>query len=69
MTEPEENRYRVDVRREPAGWRAVVLDPEGTEVLTRACGTEEEARSFASAVRQHIGWLSPDRFREYYRLP
>lgn len=69
MTEKAENRYRVEVRQERGGWRAVVLDPGGAEVLARACASEDEARLFASSVRQHIGWLSPERFREYYRLP
>jgi hypothetical protein len=29
---------------------------------------EAEARTFASTVQQHIYWLSPEKFREYYRL-
>jgi hypothetical protein len=27
-----------------------------------------EARTYASTVQQHIGWLSEDQFREYYPL-
>jgi hypothetical protein len=27
-----------------------------------------EARTYASTVRQHIFWLSPEKFREYYRI-
>lgn len=46
-----------------------ILDPEGSTVFTRACGDEVEARTFASTVRQHIDWLSPSKFQEYYRLP
>jgi len=38
-------------------------------VHERACRDGAEARLFASTVRQHIYWLSPERFREYYRLP
>ena len=29
----------------------------------------EEARAFASTVEQHLGWLSEEKFRRYYRLP
>ena len=38
------------------------------EVAVRACRDEEEARTFASTVRQHLAWLSPAKFGEYYRL-
>jgi hypothetical protein len=62
-----ENRYRVQVR-DGKGWEAVILDPSGAEVFRRACGSEREARSFASTVEQHIGWLSERKFREYYRI-
>ncbi len=61
--------YDVTVEHGPAGWTVVILDPVGSAVLTRACGSETEARTFASTVRQHLRWLSPGRFREYYRLP
>ncbi|MBI3647456.1 MAG: hypothetical protein HY240_01625 [Actinobacteria bacterium] len=50
------------------GWRVKVLDPEGAIVLERACRDGAEARTYASTVRQHIYWLSPEKFREYYRV-
>lgn len=46
-----------------------ILDPSGGEVSSRACRDEAEARTYESTVRQHIGWLSETKFREYYRLP
>jgi hypothetical protein len=27
-----------------------------------------EARTFASTIQQHIYWLSPAKFREYYKI-
>jgi hypothetical protein len=45
-----------------------VIDPSGREISTRACRDEAEARTYASTLRQHIGWLSETKFREYYRL-
>lgn len=65
----ERNEYSVRVENGSAGWSVHILDPEGTTVFTRACGDEVEARTFASTVRQHIDWLSPSKFQEYYRLP
>jgi hypothetical protein len=61
--------WEVLIERRDGTWRAVLLDPSGAEVLDRPCGSEEEARLFASTVEQHLGWLSEARFREYYRLP
>lgn len=65
----ERNEYSVRVKNGSAGWNVHILDPEGTTVFTRACEDEVEARTFASTVRQHIDWLSPSKFQEYYRLP
>ena len=66
----DDNRYTVRVDDHGgAGWRVVILDPDGSHVSERACSDEAEARTFASTVRQHIYWLSEDRFRQYYRLP
>ena len=62
------NRFTVEVR-DGSGWSVAILDPEGREASTRACRDEAEAETFASTVRQHIGWLSEERFREIYRLP
>ncbi|HZD18541.1 MAG TPA: hypothetical protein VE669_10410 [Actinomycetota bacterium] len=65
----EPNRYTVDVRRGDAGWSVAIVDPDGREASVRACGDEVEAWTYASTVRQHIEWLSEEKFREYYRLP
>jgi hypothetical protein len=64
---PEANRFTVEVR-DHSGWTVAIVDPEGRDASVRACRDEAEARTFASAVRQHIGWLSQERFREIYRL-
>lgn len=45
-----------------------ILDPDGAERLRRVCRTQEEGEVFASTVRQHLAWLSEERFKEYYRL-
>ena len=49
-------------------WSVAILDPGGRELALRACRDENEARTFASTVRQHIAWLSEARFRQIYRL-
>ena len=64
---PVANHYEVDVR-ERSGWSVAIIDPHGRDAFVRACRDEAEARTFASTVRQHIGWLSEERFREIYRL-
>jgi hypothetical protein len=66
---PDRNEYSVRVENGSAGWAVHIVDPDGTPVFTRACSDEVEARTFASTVRQHIDWLSPPKFRDYYRLP
>ena len=64
------NRYRVDVTGGArGGWAVTIRDPRGLSVFERPCGEEGEARTFASTVGQHIGWLSEAKFRRYYRLP
>ena len=46
-----------------------IVDPDGADAMTRACSGEEDARIFASTVRQHIEWLSEPAFRSSaYRL-
>jgi hypothetical protein len=65
----EKNDYAVRLENGSAGWSVHILDSRGTSVFTRACRDEVEARTFASTVHQHIDWLSPSKFREYYRLP
>lgn len=63
-----ENRFGVEVRGDEGSWRVAILSPEGHVVSERACRDGTEARTYASTVRQHIYWLSPEKFREYYRL-
>jgi hypothetical protein len=62
------NGFRVRIADAPDGWRVAIEDSAGTVVLERACADGSEARAFASAVRQHIYWLSSPKFREYYRV-
>lgn len=64
----EKNEYSVRLENGSAGWSVHILDPQGATVFNRACSDEVEARTFASSVRQHIDWLSPAKFEEYYRL-
>jgi hypothetical protein len=54
---PGENGFGVEVRGD-----------DGEVVSERACHDGAEARTYASTVRQHIFWLSPEKFREYYRI-
>ena len=63
-----ENRYSVREDEGDGGWDVVIVDPEGEAVWRRACRSASEARMFASTVRQHVYWLSEDKFRDYYRL-
>ena len=65
---PEENGYGVEIRGDEGSWRVAILDPAGNVVSERACHDGAEARTYASTVRQHIYWLSPGKFREYYRI-
>jgi hypothetical protein len=60
--------FRVDVRHDDHGWTVVIVDGGGVERSRRACADETEAWTYASTVRQHLYWLSEDRFRDYYRL-
>ena len=62
------NRYGVRTERGPRGWHVRTVAPDGGDALDRPCADEAEARTFASTVQQHIYWLSPERFRAYYRL-
>jgi hypothetical protein len=63
-----DNGYRVEILDTVEGWRVEIVDPAGTVVSDRACRDASEARTLASTVRQHIYWLSPEKFREYYRV-
>jgi hypothetical protein len=60
--------YAVRISDAAAGWRVTIEDPAGATVLERACRDGSEARTFASTVRQHLYWLSPETFRSYYRI-
>jgi hypothetical protein len=60
--------FDVELHEQASGWRVSIVDATGTVLSERACRTHLEARTLASTVRQHIYWLSPSRFREYYRL-
>jgi hypothetical protein len=62
------NGFDVEIRGGEGGWRVAILDPDGHVVSERACHDGAEARTYASTVRQHIYWLSPAKFREYYRI-
>ena len=62
------NGYAVEFRDDERGWEVRILDPMASVVWTRACGGEAEARTLASSIQQHVYWLSPAKFREYYRL-
>jgi hypothetical protein len=64
----EPNGYTVHVSSGERGWEVQILDPDGATVWSRPCSDEAEARTFASTVQQHIYWLSPAKFRDYYRL-
>jgi hypothetical protein len=69
VTDPfEPNEYSVHVAQADRGWEVRIADPGGEVVWTRYCANEAEARTFASTVQQHIYWLSPGKFREYYKL-
>jgi hypothetical protein len=60
--------FDVAITQAQEGWLVRVSDPTGT-LFERRCRDGSEARTFASTVRQHAYWLSPERFREYYQVP
>jgi hypothetical protein len=62
------NGFAVELHEHDSGWRVEIVSPSGEVVSERACRDHSEARAYASTVRQHAYWLSPERFREYYRL-
>ena len=65
-TEP--NPYAVRVQSGAQGWEVHIIGPSAQIAWTRHCADEAEARTFASTVQQHIYWLSPGKFAEYYKL-
>lgn len=63
------NRGCYDVRlRESQGWRVEIIRSDGEVLCVRACRDGAEARIYASTVRQHISWLSPEAFLSYYSV-
>jgi hypothetical protein len=64
-----DNAYGVQVGSDATGWEVRITDPGGEVAWTRACSSESEARTLASTVKQHLYWLSAEKFREYYKLP
>jgi hypothetical protein len=64
----DENGFRVELHEADGTWRVAIVDGSGVVISERACRDHSEARTYASTVRQHIYWLSPERLREYYRL-
>ena len=63
-----ENGYGVQIREVDHGWHVEIVDEAGAVVSERSCRDGSEARTFASTVRQHLYWLSAERFRQYYRI-
>jgi hypothetical protein len=63
-----ESGFDVEVRGGEGTWKVAILSPQGEVISERACSDGAEARTYASTVRQHIYWLSPEKFREYYRI-
>ena len=60
--------FDVRVAEGNGGWRVAIVDPGGRVVTERPCRDGADARTYASTVRQHVYWLSEEKFREYYRL-
>jgi hypothetical protein len=60
--------YDVRLTDTGRGWRVAIVDPNGVVMSERACADAAEARTYASTIRQHLYWLSPERFRAYHRL-
>ena len=60
--------FDVELQPTDSGWRVVIVDGTGNVRSERACRDHSEARTFASTVRQHAYWLSPERFSEYYGI-
>lgn len=64
-----ESPYVVSVDQGERGWEVRIVNAaDGSVASSRPCGSETEARTFASTVNQHLDWLSVAKFREYYRL-
>ena len=63
-----ESGFEVRIEQAGGGWQVVIHDGKGAAVSERVCGDGVEAGTYASTVRQHISWLSEEKFREYYRI-
>jgi hypothetical protein len=63
-----EGGFGVQVLESATGWHVAIVDSAGAVVSERACGDRLEALTYASTVRQHVYWLSAEKFREYYRI-
>lgn len=68
MNARESNSFGVAVTKTGDAWRVSILDFAGQPVSERPFSSEELAATYASSVRQHINWLSEERFRDYYRI-
>ena len=68
QVEESSNEFIVQLHEGERGWEVRILDPGGVVAWSRACGNVTEARTLASTIRQHIYWLSPGKFREYYKI-
>ncbi len=62
------NEFGVELHEGELGWEVSIIAPGGDVAWTRSCGNVTEARTLASTIRQHIYWLSPGKFREYYKI-
>jgi hypothetical protein len=67
-TDEATNPYAVHLHAGAQGWEVRIMNQAGVRVWSRACTDEAEARTFASTIQQHIYWLSPTKFRDYYQL-
>jgi len=63
-----EDAFDVSIIEGEHGWRVEIRSAQGSILSSRACRDGAEARTYASTVRQHLYWLSTDRFAEYYDL-
>ena len=62
------NGFGVRLHEGELGWEVRIIAPGGGVAWMRSCGDVTEARTLDSTIRQHIYWLSPGKFREYYKI-
>ena len=65
---PKPNPFRVQVLHVDRDWEVRILEPTGSSIWSRSHADAEQAETLASTIRQHVSWLSPAKFREYYKL-